>query len=265
MYKNYQLGWLYFKYRLKALNGKGHGTHSPFVYTFIREVLNDKRKFYCYSGIEFLRRQLLADKKKIVVEDFGAGSKLNKTKERTIAAIAYSSLKPKKYAQLLFRMVNYYQPKTIVELGTSLGITSSYLASGNTNATVYTFEGSSSVATKAKENFTSLKLENIDLTVGNFDDTLSAKMAEMNTIDFAFLDGNHRYEPTINYFEQILTKSNDDTMVILDDIHWSKEMEEAWAYVQNHPRVTTTIDLFFIGVVFFRKEFKNKQLFVIKY
>ena len=90
-------------------------------------------------------------------------------------------------------------------------------------------------------------------------------MREMNSIDFAFLDGNHRYEPTINYFEQILSKSNDDTIVILDDIHWSKEVEEAWAYVQNHPRVTTTIDLFFIGVVFFRKEFKNKQLFVIKY
>ena len=265
MYKNYQLGWLYFKYRLKALNGKGHGMHSPFVYTFIREVLNDKRKFYCYTGIEFIRRQLLADKNKIVVEDFGAGSKLNKTKERTISAIAYSSLKPRKYAQLLFRIVNYYQPKTIVELGTSLGITTSYLASGNTYATIYTFEGSKPVAAKAMENFNVLKLENIHLTEGNFDDTLPSKLLEIETVDFAFIDGNHRYEPTVQYFEQLLTKCTDQSIIILDDIHWSKEMEEAWDYVQKHPEVTTTIDLFFIGIVFLRKEFKNKQLFMIAY
>lgn len=265
MYNNFQLIWRYFKYRISALNGKGHGTHSPFVYTFIREVLNDKRKFYCYSGIEFLRRKMLEDKSTITVEDFGAGSKLNKTKERSVSAIAYSSLKPKKYAQLLFRMVNYYQPKTIIELGTSLGITSSYLASGNTNASVYTFEGSGAVAAKAKGNFSQLKLENITLTEGNFDTTLPARLKELNTIDFAFLDGNHRYEPTVRYFEQILSHSNDQTIIILDDIHWSKEMEEAWQYVQHHPQVTTTIDLFFIGIVFIRKEFKNKQLFVIQY
>ena len=265
MYKNYQIGWLYFKYQLKALNGKGHGTHSPFVYSFIREVINDKRKLYAYSGIEYLRRQLLEDKKTITVEDFGAGSKLNKTKERTIAAIAYSSLKPKKYAQLLFRMVNYYQPKTIVELGTSLGITTSYLASGNTNATVYTFEGSSSVAEKARENFTTLKLENIQLTEGNFDDTLKAKLEEIGSVDFSFIDGNHRYEPTVYYFEQLLAKSNDNSIIILDDIHWSKEMESAWHYVQNHPEVMTTVDLFFIGIVFIRKEFKTRQKFVIRF
>ena len=265
MYKNYKLGWLYFKYQLKALNGKGHGTHSPFVYSFIREVINDKRKFYAYTGIEYLRRQLLDDKKLITVEDFGAGSKLNKTKERTIAAIAYSSLKPKKYSQLLFRMVNYYQPKTIIELGTSLGITTSYLASGNTNAAVYTFEGSSSVADKARENFTTLKLENIHLTEGNFDDTLKAKLEEINSVDFSFIDGNHRYEPTINYFEQLLAKSSDNSIIILDDIHWSKEMESAWHYVQNHPEVMTTVDLFFIGIVFIRKEFKTRQEFVIRF
>ena len=239
--------------------------HSPFVYTFIREVLNDKRKFYCYTGIEFIRRQLLADKKKIVVEDFGAGSKLNKTKERTISAIAYSSLKPRKYAQLLFRIINYYQPETIVELGTSLGITTSYLASGNTHAKVYTFEGSKPVAAKASESFKALKLDNIHLTEGNFDDTLPSKLSEIKAVDFAFIDGNHRYEPTVNYFHQLLAKCTDQSIIILDDIHWSKEMEEAWHYVQNHQEVTTTIDLFFIGIVFLRKEFKNKQMFVITY
>ena len=265
MYKTHQLAILYCQYLLKASNGKGHGTHSPFIYSFIKEVLNDNRDFYAYKGIEELRAELVSDNKVIEVEDFGAGSKQNKTKERSIKAIAKSSLKPRKYAQLLFRMVNYYQPKTIVELGTSLGITSSYLASGNTNAKLYTFEGSQAVATIARNNFDRLGLNNINLIEGNFDDTLQPELEKIGSIDFAFIDGNHRYKPTVDYFEQILAKSNDYTIIILDDIHWSKEMEAAWYYVQQHKAVTTTIDLFYIGIVLFRKEFLQTQHAVVRY
>ncbi len=265
MYSKIKLALKYLQYYLTASNGKGHGMHSPFVFEFIKKVLNDEKNFYSFNQIEQQRQSLLNDKRKLSIEDFGAGSLINKTKERSIQSIAQSSLKSKKYAQLLFRIVNYYQPKTILELGTSLGITTAYLASAKNEAIVISMEGSSAVASVAKENFVKLKLNNIELVEGNFDVTLSSVISSLSLIDFAFVDGNHRYQPTINYFNQILSKANNDSIIILDDIHWSKEMEMAWEQIQQHNSVTMTIDLFFIGIVLLKKEFKVKQNFSVRF
>ncbi len=162
-------------------------------------------------------------------------------------------------------MVNHYQPKFILELGTSLGITSSYMASAQPNAKVTTMEGAKAVAAVAQKNFNALGLQNINIVQGNFDNTLPGVLKKTNVVDLAFVDGNHRREPTLQYFEQLLQKSNDNTILVFDDIHWSAEMEQAWASIQAHPRVTLTIDLFFIGLVFFRAEQKVKQHFTVRF
>lgn len=265
MYSHITMALKYCYYWLAASNKKGHGMHSPYVFNLIQEVLLDKRNFYQFESIEKLRQKLLQDETEIEVVDFGAGSKNLTTKKRKISAIAKSSLKPKKYSQLLFKLVDYYQPKTIVELGTSLGITTSYLASANLNSEVYTFEGAPEIAKIAQHNFNELQLKNINLSIGNFDETLSSSLSKIEQIDFVFIDGNHRYEPTINYFNQLLVKSNEQSIFILDDIHWSKEMEQAWNFVKEHAQVSATIDLFFIGIVIFNKDFKIKQHFKVKY
>ncbi len=265
MYSKTQLATRYIKYFFTASNGKGHGIHSPFVFDFITKVLNDNRDFYCYAAIENLRSRLQYDSQVLTIEDFGAGSRVEKTKKRSIAAIAKSSLKPKKFGQLLFRMVNHYQPPNVLELGTSLGITTAYLASGKTDATVITMEGAAAVAAVARQNFALLKLAHIQLTEGNFDITLPAVITQLPAIGLAFIDGNHRKEPTLNYFRQLLAKIGNDSILIFDDIHWSEEMEAAWAEIKEHPAVTLTIDLFFIGIVFFRKEQLAKQHFSIRF
>ena len=266
MYSKLQLALKYLQYYFTSSNSKGHGIHSPFVFTFITEVLNDDRTFYAYADIEAVRNSLLHDQRTLIIEDMGAGSRVIKEKQRCIASIASSSLKPVQFSQLLFRMVNYYQPQTILELGTSLGITTSYFAAANPKARVITLEGAMSIAAVAKENFAKLAIPNIELVTGNFDETLPVIVNQLHSpIDFAFIDGNHRYQPTIKYFQQILAKTNADSIVILDDIHWSKEMEKAWKEVQLNPLVTMTIDLFFIGIVLFRKEFKVKQYFSIRH
>jgi predicted O-methyltransferase YrrM len=265
MYSLIQLVLKYCSYYFKAANGKGHGVHSPFVYELITKVLNDDRIFYSFEQIEQLRSDLLKNQETITVEDFGAGSRVKKMPTRTIAEIANSSLKPKKYGQLLFKLVHYFAPKVVVELGTSLGITTAYLATANENSQVITMEGSTEVAAIAMNNFKQLSIHNIELVTGNFDLRLTNTLDKLTQVDFAFLDGNHRYEPTIRYFEQVLAKSNEYTIVVLDDIHWSKEMEDAWDYVQQHEAVTLTIDLFYIGLVFFRKEKLAKQHFIIRY
>jgi predicted O-methyltransferase YrrM len=162
-------------------------------------------------------------------------------------------------------MVQYYQPHTILELGTSFGITSSYLASGKPNATVFTCEGAKSIAAIAAETFDHLQLQNIRLQQGDFAVTLPSLLAQLKQLDLVFIDGNHRKEPTIQYFLQLLPYATDDTILIFDDIHWSAGMEAAWVQIQQHPQVTLTIDLFFIGIVVLNPNIKVPQHFTIRF
>lgn len=265
MYSAYQLVKKYLGYYIKAQNGKGHGIHSPFVFDFIIHVLNDKKKYECYSKIEWQRKQLLNNNNQIEVEDLGAGSAVIPYQKRKIKDIAHSSLKRKKYAQLLFRIVKYYRSKKIVELGTSFGITTSYLASANPFSKIFTFEGSASIAKIALNHFEVSGLKNIELIEGDFEQTLSLANHKTDNTDLLFIDGNHRKTATLNYFNFFLKKSTPQSIFILDDIHWSKEMEEAWEMVKQHDSVTLTIDLFFIGLVFFSSDFKVKQHFTIRF
>lgn len=265
MYSAIQLTAKYLYYYCTAGNGKGHGIHSPFIFDFIKNVLSDKKQYPAFTKIEKKRKELLKDNTVIAVEDFGAGSSGSKTNRRKVKDIAASSLKPPKYAQLLYRIVQYYQPATVVELGTSFGITSAYLAAGNTAAQVYTCEGSSAIAAYAKKTFDVVGLKSISLTEGNFDDTLPHLLATLGQIDFVFIDGNHRRQPTVNYFNQLLNSSTENTVMVFDDIHWSKEMEQAWHEIKLASSVTCTIDLFFIGIVFFNKDFKSPQHFTLRF
>ncbi len=253
------------QYYIHASNGKGHGVHSPFVFNFIKQVLNNREEHESYEKIEELRKELLGNGKFIEVEDFGAGSAVIKTNKRAIDKIAASSLKHRKFAQLLHRIVAYYKPAIILELGTSFGTTTAYMASANPAATLYTMEGAASIAEIAQQNFDKLELKNIKLIQGDFQQTLPALFKSLQQIDLAFIDGNHRKVPTLEYFHQLLQRSTGYSILIFDDIHWSPEMEEAWAEIQQHPAVTSPIDLFFIGLVFVNPDFKIQQHFLIRF
>jgi predicted O-methyltransferase YrrM len=265
VYSPFQLTQKYISYYLHASNGKGHGIHSPFVYDFVRNVLNDKRQFYAYKQVEDLRQKLLRNQNVLEVEDFGAGSTQHKTNWRPISGIAQHAAKSKKWAQLLFRIVHNYQPNTILELGTSLGISTAYMSLANPKARIITAEGSAAVAEQANRNFQQLNGRNIEQVVGNFDDTLAGILQQVPQLDLSFIDGNHRLEPTLQYFNQLLPAMHNGSIMIFDDIHWSAGMEQAWRTIQQHRSVHLTIDLFFIGLVFFSDQFKIKQDFVIRF
>ncbi|MEP7252514.1 MAG: class I SAM-dependent methyltransferase [Ginsengibacter sp.] len=265
MHSSFQLARKFIGYYFNAKNSKGHGIHSPFVFDFVKNVLNDKRSYPCYSKIEEKRKQLLNDNTVIAVEDFGAGSAVIPFKTRKVKAIAASSLKHKKFAQLLYRIAKYYQPKNIVELGTSFGISTSYLASASSATTVYTMEGAASIASIAQQTFDKLDLNNVELLRGSFDKILPALFEQLEYINLLFVDGNHRRDATLKYFYEALKKSKPSSIFIFDDIHWSIEMEEAWQEIKSHPSVSLTIDLFFIGIVFFSRDFKVKQDFAIRF
>lgn len=264
MYSAATLAKKYLGYFLSASNGKGHGVHSPFVFDFIKFVKNDQQQYDPYASIENIRKELRRNKNFIEVQDFGAGSSIIKTSRRAIDKMAKSSLKPKRFAQLLFRMVQYYQPQTMVELGTSFGITSSYIASGNKEGKLYTLEGAPSIAAIARRNFERLGIHNVQLIEGDFNITFPALLSGLAKVDLAFVDGNHKKEPTLQYFNALLAKSTEHSILIFDDIHWSSEMEKAWAIIKENDAVTLSIDLFFIGIVFLRKDFKVKQHFSVR-
>ena len=265
MYSKLTFARKWFTYYRTASNGLGHGIHSPFIFDFVKNVLNDKRPFYAFTPIERLREQLKSDDSLIQIDDLGAGSNSSKSNQRTVSQIARHSSKPKKLAQLLFRIVNYYQPENIIELGTSLGLSSAYLAAANGNGNVYTIEGAPAIATIAKRNFLQLNLYNTQLLEGGFDKVLPLVLDKIGQVDFAFIDGNHRLEPTLRYFQLLLGHTTQHSILVLDDIHWSREMESAWNAIQEDPAVTCTVDLFFLGLVFLRKDFKVKQHFSIRY
>jgi len=272
MYSSYQLALKYINYYLTAANGKGHGIHSPFVFDFITKVLNDRTEYEHYKKVERLRKRSLKDQTVLTIEDHGAGSSSSASKERSVSSIARHAVKPKKYAQLLYRIAKYYQPASIIELGTSLGITTSYLALATPGGNLFTFEGSTEIATVARQNFKTLELQKpsnsqsgINIVEGNFDYTLPSVLYRLVSVDLAFIDGNHRREPTENYFHWLLAKASSNSIFIFDDVHWSKEMEQAWKNIKQHPAVRCSIDLFFIGIIFFRQEFKEKQHFTIRF
>jgi len=242
-----------------------HGIHSPFVFDLYTRVIKPDLKYYIFDDIERCRDTMLISDKKIFVSDFGAGSKKNNAPEKSIRQIASVSLKPAKVGKLLFKLVNEFQSKTIFDLGTSLGITTMYLAGSDSQSTVFTFEGCGNIAEIAESNFKKINFKNIYLTIGNLDDTLKLMVDKTEIIDLAFFDANHKFEPTIRYFEICLEKTNENSVFIFDDIYWSEEMKEAWMTIKNHPSVTLSIDLFEVGLIFFRKESIEKQHFKLKF
>jgi predicted O-methyltransferase YrrM len=264
IYSPFRLAGKYLHYYLTAANGKGHGIHSPFVFDFVTGVLNDRRSYPAYKTIEDLRQHLLKDQTSLTIEDMGAGSVYATTHSRTVAAIAKHAAKSPRLGQLLFRVAQYYQPMTILELGTSLGLSAAYLAAGVPQGHVFTLEGSPAIAEAAGRNLRSLALDATVVT-GNFDEQLMPLLKSLPPIDLAFVDGNHRREPTLRYFNTLLRHSAHPSALIFDDIHWSEDMETAWTQIKNDPRVYLTIDLFFIGIVFLREEFKTKQDFIIRF
>lgn len=253
----------YLLYRLRSKTT--HGTHSPFVFQLLNNVIYNDRNYYAYTEIETYRQELRSSKEQIVCIDFGAGGTGNEIPlHKKISTIAKRALKPSKYGQLLFRLIHYYEPETILELGTSLGVTTCYLAAPSSKHHVITLEGCPEAITIAKKNWIRLGYKNISAHVGNFNTTLPAVLKKTQKLDFVFFDGNHRKEPTLAYFRQCMEKSHENTVFVMDDIHWSMEMKCAWDVIKKDDRVAVTIDLFFMGLVFFHKG-QAKQHFVIRF
>jgi predicted O-methyltransferase YrrM len=241
-----------------------HGTHSPFVYKLADEEIYDLSDKSEYKNIEEQRKKLFNDHSSITVTDLGAGSLINKNRTKQVSQIAKYALKKPKLAKLIYRLAKQTKAKNIIELGTCLGITTAYLSKACPDAEVITIEGCPETAKVAMNNFKDLDLRNIEVNVGNFDTILPPIIDKLDTLDFVYVDGNHRKDATLNYFKWCLPKVTENSLLIFDDIYWSEGMKEAWEEIKNHPDVTVTVDLFYIGLVYFKKG-QAKEHFKLKF
>ena len=249
----------YFKFLWRSTNQ--HGVHSPFVYKLVTECFYDKKRYPSYDLMNRSRKSLLRNTSTIEVKDFGAGSRIFRSSVRKIQDIAKTAGITKKRGQLLNRLTRYLNIRTALELGTSLGLGTTALAVSN-QVKVTSIEGCPNTAKVAQEQFNDLGLKNINILTGDFTKILQPSQFQ-DPFDLIYFDGNHQKQSTMEYFNLLLPFSNNNSVFIFDDIYWSREMTEAWEEIKAHPSVKVSIDTFYWGMVFFRKE-QEKEHFTIR-
>jgi predicted O-methyltransferase YrrM len=264
MIRKVKIGSLYLKHVL-MMRSKFR-IHSPFVYAFYKNVIIDRRDNPDFDQIEHIRKNLLSRFRFIKKVDLGARAGDMPFSQRFVRVrdiARNSSVTPRK-GRLIYRLVSYFKPRTIIELGTSFGISTMYMAMGYRNSHVVTLEGCPDTVNIAGHNFNRIGLSNIEEICGNFDAKLPEILQKSGTVDLVFFDGNHKKEPTLRYFDMCLNHVSNNTILVFDDIHWSQGMKEAWENIRQHPSVTVSIDLFSMGIVFFRREL-SKEDFVLRF
>ena len=250
----------YLKFIWNSTNA--HGVHSPFVFNLVQKCFYDKTNYSEYSVLEEYRNSLLQNKNKIEVTDFGAGSRVFKSNTRAVNQIAKNAGISVDRAKLLFRIVHYFQPKSILEIGTSLGLATSALAL-NDFSEVTTLEGCLNTMNQCQSQLQKFNLNNVTCVNTEFSKQLKTYNLQPTTYNLIYFDGNHSKQATVEYFELLLPTIDNETVWIFDDIHWSQEMEEAWEIIKQNPKVTVTVDTFQWGFVFFRSE-QVKEDFIVR-
>jgi predicted O-methyltransferase YrrM len=248
------------------LAGNRHSVHSPFVYSLADTVLRNHTDTAEIRKIESLRHKFLKKSQVIEITDFGSasGKQLYEHRFESVSGLVKRNSVTHKYGRLLFHLVQHFKPLTIVELGTSMGISTLYLALAHPEAKVYTVDGCTTTSEQASVGFAASEVENIEQHIGRFDIVLPELTEQIGNLDFAFIDGNHTYEATLANFEALMKISHNDTVFVFDDIHWSSEMEQAWNKLIMNELVSVSIDVYQFGILFLKKEL-SKQHFVLRY
>lgn len=252
----------YLLHRLRARNA--HGLHSPFVYQFYTTVYRPRRDAFVYPGkLEQHYTQLAKSRQTIDIQDFGAGSRTGSSNRRHIGHLVRHSACGQQKGRLLYRLVQSFAPQTILETGTCVGMGTAYLAAARPQAQIHTIEGCPQLSAFAQAQFTQLQLPNIHLHTGALANTLPQVLRQLERpLDLVYLDANHQLAPTLAYFEACLPYTHEGTCWVIDDIHWSAAMEQAWAQLCARAEIKLSLDLFWMGILLGRDK-QPKQHFVL--
>jgi predicted O-methyltransferase YrrM len=254
----------YLKYILLSRHRRGHGIHSPFVFDLVTRVFRNKIDKAIVFKVEEIRRKMLSDRSTIVVNDLGSRSKVSESNLRKVSDIARKSPVPARYGVLLARLASEFGSPLIIEFGTSVGISTMYMAAACKDSQVITIEGCENIAQIAKRNFISSDLKNITVITASFDEALSDLGTQGLIPGLVFIDGNHKKEPVLKYFNKMAESADGKTVIVIDDINYSSEMADAWKEIKKHKKVSVSVDIFRMGILFFREGI-NHNNYIIRY
>ena len=226
-----------------------HSLHSPYLFDLYSRAFRKAGTIPADQEIEELRERHKRDHRAIGGRQFGAGSSIDHGRYPRISRIARFGITRLKYSRLLLTLINHYGLCRIIELGTSLGLNTLYLAKGSKVRQVITFEGNPELADIAHSAFERSAEGKIRLITGDIDETLPDFLKSSGPVDFAFLDANHTAEATLRYFEMLKPRLAPLSILAVDDIYWSKDMTRAWKAISRHPGQGLFLDLFRMGIV----------------
>ena len=260
----------YLQHQFYRRHRRGHGIHSPYLFEFLHDVVFNRAGMEVPESIVQLHERLKRDRSPIPAGNHGAGSMVDRAANRTVGSFVRRSSVSKKYGALLYRIVQWFRPGMIIELGTGLGISTLYLSAAATGIPLHTIEGNPVRAKFAGSMFMMNGMEHVQVHVGDLGRELDHLLQELKGTAggggarggrfLAFVDGNHRFEPTIRYMRQLVDAAGEEAVIILDDIHWSREMHGAWMEVTGWPEVRVTIDLFHAGIILLRRDLHHACL-----
>lgn len=252
----------YLFHKLVCRGPAGHGIHSPFIFGFNRDIINSNKYYPEYDDIVNYRNKLGKNREIINVSDYGAGSRVFRSRRRIVSDISRHSASSLKTGKLLFRLVRYFRPGIILELGTSLGFGTFCLAKGDDTgrAQLFSIEGCPEQHAIAGRELRSAGILHPVLICGRFEDELPKLLNNAGKLDFVYFDGDHRKEPVLWQFRQCLAKAVPGTIFVIGDIHWSDEMEEAWEELCRDSSVSLSIDLYYCGLLFFREDIAKQMI-----
>lgn len=239
--------------------------HSPFFYAFIKEVAFNNKHYYIFDKIEHLKNHLKQNDELIEVKDFGAGSKVNDSNKRSISSILTSAAIPHNKAKVLFHLVRHFGCKQILELGTNLGIGTSYLASPSSQSHVTSIEGCPNIFKLATHNLNQFGFNNIRLINDEFSNAIENLVSENAVFDLIFIDGNHSYDATWKYYSLLKSCHSNNAIIVIDDIFWSKGMNEVWQKIRSQKEVAASIEMFDLGIIMMDKNTPKKHFSLVPY
>jgi len=255
---NFRLAKDLLLHTLKAKNR--HGLHSPFVYRVVDTVIYDFHAKIVYPPIEKRRAGLLADARSITLTNPVTGA----YRQKKISLVAAETLKPAKLDQMLYRLAAFFKPDKIVEIGACPGITTLYLRQAVTDAAIYAWEEDAETFDIAQDTFKKAAIDDINLITGKYEKVMPRLINALDKLDFVLIGSDLQKVTILKYFELCLPKTYDKTVLIFYGIYQNEDMKQAWAAIKAHPKVTVTVDLFWMGLVFF-KQGQEREDFLIRF
>lgn len=220
---------------------KGFGVHSPFAFSFITKVIDERYGYYAYNDIELIRRQLVHRNCPMLKTDI-----------------------KRSHGELLFRIVNYFKPERLIQIGTSAGIGSLYMTAPSSRLNYLLLDSDDN---NAEQTIWSLrkfnpKASSVSVIAGDYLKTLPAALSKMSAVDFLFFNSAKDKEKNMIYLDEAIKYVQSDTVFFIEGIRSNREMRQLWKNICLREDVSVTFDLYNVGVVFFNKKL-HKQNYIV--